>query len=39
MKKNYETPMLEVIPLSIQDIITSSGNNGSGDAVLPDDEF
>ena len=34
MKKNYEMPVLEIVPLDIKDIITSSG-----DAVLPDDNF
>ena len=26
MKKEYETPVLEVVKLSIEDVITTSGN-------------
>ena len=36
MKNIYEAPEMDIIILSNEDIITTSGG---GNAVLPDDEF
>jgi hypothetical protein len=35
MKTTYETPVMNIIMFSGEDVITTSGGN----AVLPDDEF
>jgi len=37
MKNKYEMPTVEIIHISIQDVVTSS--EGSGNAVLPEDDF
>ena len=41
MKKVYEIPELNVIAISIADIITSSpvGGGGGDDIITPEDEF
>ena len=40
MKKNYEMPAWEIIPLDAKDIMnTSVENYGAGDVTTPDDEF
>jgi hypothetical protein len=37
MKSIYEAPMINFIALSAEDTITTS--NGSGNVILPDDDF
>lgn len=39
MKKNYETPKLEVIAFEVEDILTTSGTIVKPETELPYDEL